>query len=379
MLRSIRYARGRPHPPPLHRRPRAHRRDREGRPAHELPLRRPAGAARARRAACSTRERGELHTVTGVELIRSHQRRPRGPVPARRRPDRRGGDAAPVHRAGGERAGVRGADPVPRPARRRSCRASRGSRPARALVPAQAALAVRVSAARRQLCRVRLARVRSPATRRARAGRSAGAAAPGALALSTDGLAGMEALLRSPLADAGAAGLTERGAREVLAVITVLVRGARRLPAADAARGMIREPRGRLRARRRPGPDRRRRGPRLPRQPLVLGAGPPARDGRAARPRGDARRRPVLRRPSRSASARRVLRTASRSLYLADVYVLPEHRAAGSASSSSARWSTTGRSRRCAGCSTRTTPTASTGGSASRPPRRRLMERPPAA
>jgi DNA repair protein RecO (recombination protein O) len=42
----------------------------------------------------------------------------------------------------------------------------------------------------------------------------------GAIALSADGLAGMDALLRTPLADAGAAGLTERGARDVLAVIT---------------------------------------------------------------------------------------------------------------------------------------------------------------
>ena len=47
-----------------------------------------------------------------------------------------------------------------------------------------------------------------------------GACGPGALALSSGGLAGMEALLRSPLADARATGLTERGAREVLAVIT---------------------------------------------------------------------------------------------------------------------------------------------------------------
>jgi DNA repair protein RecO (recombination protein O) len=41
----------------------------------------------------------------------------------------------------------------------------------------------------------------------------------GALALSGEGLAGMDALLRSPLAEARAAGLTERGARDVLAVI----------------------------------------------------------------------------------------------------------------------------------------------------------------
>jgi DNA repair protein RecO (recombination protein O) len=55
----------------------------------------------------------------------------------------------------------------------------------------------------------------------ARAGGTVCAAcSAGALALSADGLAGMDALLRSPLAEAGSAGLTERGAREVLAVIT---------------------------------------------------------------------------------------------------------------------------------------------------------------
>jgi DNA repair protein RecO (recombination protein O) len=42
----------------------------------------------------------------------------------------------------------------------------------------------------------------------------------GALVLSADGLSGMDVLLHSPLADAGSSGLTERGAREVLAVIT---------------------------------------------------------------------------------------------------------------------------------------------------------------
>ena len=42
----------------------------------------------------------------------------------------------------------------------------------------------------------------------------------GSLALSADGLDGMTALLRTPLADATAAGLTDRGARDVLAVIT---------------------------------------------------------------------------------------------------------------------------------------------------------------
>jgi DNA repair protein RecO (recombination protein O) len=46
------------------------------------------------------------------------------------------------------------------------------------------------------------------------------ACSAGALALSPEGLNGMDALLRSRLADAPAVGLTERGARDVLAVIT---------------------------------------------------------------------------------------------------------------------------------------------------------------
>jgi DNA repair protein RecO (recombination protein O) len=46
--------------------------------------------------------------------------------------------------------------------------------------------------------------------------------ATGSLALSPEGLAGIDALLRRPLADARAAGLTERAAREGLAVITSL-------------------------------------------------------------------------------------------------------------------------------------------------------------
>jgi DNA repair protein RecO (recombination protein O) len=46
------------------------------------------------------------------------------------------------------------------------------------------------------------------------------ACSAGALVLSPEGLAGMEALLRSPLADAGGVGLAERGARDVLAVVT---------------------------------------------------------------------------------------------------------------------------------------------------------------
>ena len=44
--------------------------------------------------------------------------------------------------------------------------------------------------------------------------------ADGALAVSPNALAGMEQLLRRPLADAAGAGLSDRGAREALAVVT---------------------------------------------------------------------------------------------------------------------------------------------------------------
>jgi DNA repair protein RecO (recombination protein O) len=47
-----------------------------------------------------------------------------------------------------------------------------------------------------------------------------GACGTGALALSAAGLAGLEGLLRSPLADARSVALPERGARDVLAAIT---------------------------------------------------------------------------------------------------------------------------------------------------------------
>lgn len=48
------------------------------------------------------------------------------------------------------------------------------------------------------------------------------ARATGALALSPEGLAGIEALLRRPLAEAGEAGLSERAKRDALAAITSL-------------------------------------------------------------------------------------------------------------------------------------------------------------
>ena len=105
-----------------------------------------------------------LHQGSG-ELQTRHRRRParvasrgaRGSLPARRRPDRRRGDAEALHRAGGERARVHRADALPRPARRDPvARAvAAGARSARALVPAEAALALRLHAAPRRLRRVR--------------------------------------------------------------------------------------------------------------------------------------------------------------------------------------------------------------------------------
>ena len=53
--------------------------------------------------------------------------------------------------------------------------------------------------------------------------RAGGAVCPacseGAFTLSRDGLSGMESLLRRPLADAASAGVTDRGAREIVAVV----------------------------------------------------------------------------------------------------------------------------------------------------------------
>ena len=91
----------------------------------EVTLRRPARAALARRADAAP-GRGELQTVTGAQLMRSHHASREERLPAERRARRRRGDAPPVRRAGGERARVRGADAVPRPARRAA-----GARPTR--------------------------------------------------------------------------------------------------------------------------------------------------------------------------------------------------------------------------------------------------------
>ena len=95
-------------------------------------------------------------------------------------------------------------------------------RPARARLPAQAALAGRVPAARDRLRRVR--RRGSPLVGYSpRAGGAVCercASATEALALASDGIAGIEALLAQPLAAASELGLSERAQRDILRVIT---------------------------------------------------------------------------------------------------------------------------------------------------------------
>ncbi len=102
---------------------------------------------------------GELQTVTGVDLVAPSSGSARRLLPAERRPHRRRGDAPALHRAGAERARVHGARPLPRRARRRAARrGAPDARSARARVPAQAALALRLPAAPDELRRVRCGR-----------------------------------------------------------------------------------------------------------------------------------------------------------------------------------------------------------------------------
>ena len=56
----------------------------------------------------------------------------------------------------------------------------------------------------------------------------------GSIALSPDGLRGITTLVATPMSDAHDAGLTDRGAREALALVTASVRAPRRLPPPDA-------------------------------------------------------------------------------------------------------------------------------------------------
>ena len=170
------------------------------------------------------RGRGELETVTAAQLVRSHRearedyyRFSVGMI----------GAEAMLRLFSEEEANERAFTALTRfldlldddAARRRPA----DPRPARARVPAQAALARGLPAARHRLRRVRRRRgSRSSATPRGPAAPSARGCAPAteALALAADGIAGIEALLARPLADASGLGLSERAQRDILRVIT---------------------------------------------------------------------------------------------------------------------------------------------------------------
>ena len=165
---------------------------------------------------------GELGTVTGVDLVRSHHA-------AREHPYRLGvalvGAEAMLRlfteQEGNERAFTAltrfldlvddlapGVASAPRP------------RPARALLPAQAALALRLPAAPRELRRVRFGPRRSSATCRRRAVPSVADCSDGALPVSPAGFALIDGLLRRPLAESGGVTFGERSAREALTVVS---------------------------------------------------------------------------------------------------------------------------------------------------------------
>ena len=149
---------------------------------------------------------GELHTVTGADLLRSHPRRARS---------RTGsgvgliGAEAMLRLFAEQEANERAFAALTRFLdlldERRAGATRAGARPARALVPAEAPLALRLPAARRHC-------VECGATGRlvgfsARAGGAVCAAhAAGAFALSPDGVAGMERCFAAPLADARSVG-----------------------------------------------------------------------------------------------------------------------------------------------------------------------------
>ena len=209
---------------------------------------------------------GELHTVTGVSLVDAHRS-------AREDPYRLsvglvGAEAMLrlfVEQEQNERAFealTRFLDGCRRPACRlaRSCRA----RSARALLPAEAPLALRLRPAPGELRRVRRGRRAHRLLCREPAARCAERARPmRRVFLSPEGFRGMDALIWSPLADAHELGLGERGAARRARG------GRRRRTSSTAASGCARSPhearsRRRLRAGRRSGADRSGRRPRLP-------------------------------------------------------------------------------------------------------------------
>src|SRR6266550_1117891 len=186
----------------LHTRARSHRGRREGYSQDEVTVRCAARAAVARRAdaAPGLERAADRH---GSRARPFAPRVARAAIPARSRPARRGGDAAPLHGAGDESARVSGAHALPRsPRRPRAAAQSHVARPARTLLPAEAALAVRLSPAPDELRRLRY-RERDPGRILGESGRCR------VQQLLSGRLAGP--LARRHRGDRGAAGTSTRG------------------------------------------------------------------------------------------------------------------------------------------------------------------------
>ncbi len=170
------------------------------------------------------RGRGDLETVTGVQLVDSHRetredyyRFSVGMI----------GAEAMLRLFPEQEANERAFGAVTRfleLARRvAACRCHSDARSARLRVPAQAPVALRLPAARLGLCRVRsrgrAARRLLPEGRRRASARGAPARRKRSRSRA-NGVAGITALLAQPLADAVPLGLSERARRDALRVIT---------------------------------------------------------------------------------------------------------------------------------------------------------------
>ena len=163
---------------------------------------------------------GELQTVTGVELIGSHHAAREDALPAERRPDR-----APRRCCASSPSPRRTSARSPRSRASSTCStARRGSPSARpALDPLALSFQLKLLWVSGYLPHVtrcvecgageRLVGFSRPRRRR----RLRPSTPRGSLALSPEGLAGIEQLLSTPLADAAAAGLGDRARREALA------------------------------------------------------------------------------------------------------------------------------------------------------------------
>ena len=195
----------------------------------------PPGAVLPRRARAppGPRRARDGHGRLARPLARPH---PHRSVPAAGRDDRARGDAAALHRAGGEREGVHRADPLPRRARRR---AARGRAPAPRSIPSCSRSSSSCSGCP-ATCRISETCVECGSAEPlvaflpAAGGGACAACDPGGIALSPEGVHGMRAA--APLADRRR---VERRARRPGPARCArrrdrLVRAPRRLPAEDA-------------------------------------------------------------------------------------------------------------------------------------------------